>query len=367
MTSVKQPTLYPFVSKLFTLVTAEENKAYASWVDSGDAFQVWNPSEFSQHVLPKYFKHNNFCSFIRQLNIYGFHKVDTENWIFKHEDGYFMRGNQDYLMKITRRKQQKRAAPADDSIDMRSPKMVKLSTDSTPSTPVVTTPPSPSLTRFDDGTLSPTNMDMSPSPDSPTSIQNYLLNELNTLKRKNLTQENTMAWLIQELLKSKKEIEEMKRTVKQLSSDNDEYKRRQALDVIGFRQQELQASFVQPNHPLVSSTNERVYQPHQQHVPVQEAYSLQQATAVHDNSFSSNYSSEVSYTSQSSDHTYVNAPMAFQSPSQQATHAGQLAQQQVLQYHDAQDPYDVSNQIFSPVLHASSQLPHSGVHGDYNY
>jgi len=56
----------------------------------GTAFVVKKVNDFSEVILPKHFKHRNFASFVRQLNMYDFHKTRQDNNEFKHK--YFMRG-----------------------------------------------------------------------------------------------------------------------------------------------------------------------------------------------------------------------------------------------------------------------------------
>ncbi|CEG74793.1 Putative Dihydroxyacetone kinase (Fragment) [Rhizopus microsporus] len=80
-----------------------------SWSKKGDQFNVPNPTTFSRTVLPQYFKHSNWQSFVRQLNMYGFHKVNDmihansshQTWEFKHP--YFKRGAIEDLQYIKRK------------------------------------------------------------------------------------------------------------------------------------------------------------------------------------------------------------------------------------------------------------------------
>lgn len=92
----------PFLTKTYDLVEDPTTDHIVSWGQSHTTFIVWRPSEFATHILPNYFKHNNFSSFVRQLNTYGFKKIVAERWEFGNEN--FKKGERKLLLEIQRRK-----------------------------------------------------------------------------------------------------------------------------------------------------------------------------------------------------------------------------------------------------------------------
>ncbi|TKY87934.1 hypothetical protein EX895_003030 [Sporisorium graminicola] len=101
-----------FVYKLFRMVSDPDYQHLISWNRNGTSVMVCNFDEFAKEVLGKHFKHSNFSSFIRQLNMYGFYKVnktprghrqsvDAQIWEFSHPK--FLRGRPDLLDDIRRK------------------------------------------------------------------------------------------------------------------------------------------------------------------------------------------------------------------------------------------------------------------------
>mmetsp|Transcript_4207 Transcript_4207/g.6886 ORF Transcript_4207/g.6886 Transcript_4207/m.6886 type:complete len:354 (-) Transcript_4207:174-1235(-) len=63
-----------FARKLYEILEVESTD-HIAWNDTGSAFYIVNMEVFTEQILMKYFRHQKFPSFQRQLNLYGFRKV----------------------------------------------------------------------------------------------------------------------------------------------------------------------------------------------------------------------------------------------------------------------------------------------------
>ena len=110
--SMKKPRP-AFINKVWLMVCDETTDDCISWAHDGQSFIITHQIDFVTKVLPKYFKHCKIASFIRQLNMYGWKKVqdarsgglndpNEEKLQFYNEN--FIRGRSDLLDFINRQK-----------------------------------------------------------------------------------------------------------------------------------------------------------------------------------------------------------------------------------------------------------------------
>ncbi|GAA5986823.1 hypothetical protein JCM10908_000912 [Rhodotorula pacifica] len=114
-----------FVHKVWAMLEDPALHDYIAWTEDGKSFLVFNPSDFARDVLPRFFKHSNFSSFLRQCNFYNWSKVNDglsnansfiqpdgsqgHAWEFRNPS--FQRGRPDLLAKIKRKTAKTNPAP----------------------------------------------------------------------------------------------------------------------------------------------------------------------------------------------------------------------------------------------------------------
>ncbi|KAH8553361.1 hypothetical protein BGW37DRAFT_485396 [Umbelopsis sp. PMI_123] len=109
-----QRSVPTFLSKLYNMVNDPASTDLIRWSNDGTSFIVERHEEFAAKVLPRFFKHNTFASFVRQLNMYDFHKVphimqgvmvsENEGEVWEFSNSNFQRDQPDLLLLVSRKR-----------------------------------------------------------------------------------------------------------------------------------------------------------------------------------------------------------------------------------------------------------------------
>ncbi|KAL3903340.1 MAG: hypothetical protein SGILL_010482 [Bacillariaceae sp.] len=105
----------PFTWKLYEMlenVTENGQDHIVSWVDGGRAFRVHNLDDFTNKVIPIYFKQSKYKSFQRQLYFYNFKRVSKGSGIGSYYHPMFVRGEKTRVLSMTPKKNNRRKSAA---------------------------------------------------------------------------------------------------------------------------------------------------------------------------------------------------------------------------------------------------------------
>jgi hypothetical protein len=127
-----------FIERLMHMVCDDANRDNIYWVDdvsenqspplhpcsppgfgfcAQHRFVISNSERFAAEVLPQYFNHSNWTSFLRQLSAYQFKRVTVNDTpAYEQREGFFQRGRPD-LMSLVKRRKDKRRSSADSAAD----------------------------------------------------------------------------------------------------------------------------------------------------------------------------------------------------------------------------------------------------------
>lgn len=112
-TSGKEP---PFPVKLHKILSKLEFADVVSWLPHGRSWRVLKPKAFEEKVVPLYFRHAKYASFMRQVNGWGFKRMTQgpDHNSYYHE--LFLRGLPHLCLKM-RRPARAKAGSADSDIN----------------------------------------------------------------------------------------------------------------------------------------------------------------------------------------------------------------------------------------------------------
>ena len=103
----RRPALHgaaDFVSWTWEMVNAGYEDI--GWSADGSKIVVKKPERLASVVMPQFFRHSQYASWVRALNAYNFKKVSAGQW----EHPYFQRDKPELLKKIVRKGKEAKAA-----------------------------------------------------------------------------------------------------------------------------------------------------------------------------------------------------------------------------------------------------------------
>jgi len=111
--SCKEP---PFPVKLHKILSNPENSDIISWLPHGRSWRVLKPKTYEEKIIPKYFRHAKYASFMRQVNGWGFKRMTQgpDHNSYYHE--LFLRGLPHLCLKM-RRPTRAKAGSSDSDIN----------------------------------------------------------------------------------------------------------------------------------------------------------------------------------------------------------------------------------------------------------
>lgn len=92
-----------FLSKTYEIFNTPTYSDCCGWGKGGETIIITKIDDFAKHVLPQYFKHSNFQSFVRQLNMYDFRKTTQDPNIGEFYHPFFKENRPELLISIKRK------------------------------------------------------------------------------------------------------------------------------------------------------------------------------------------------------------------------------------------------------------------------
>lgn len=156
MTQRQKTTKIPkFLRALYQMLETED-PSILSWTEDGSAFQIFNLDALEHKVLPKYFKHNKFTSFQRQLNNFHFRKwTKTRALVCTFSHDVLVRCDLSYLGNLVAKLQKSKTLCSTDALESSHKRARCEDSDSEPSAKHIKTdigvgePCAPVLARLD--------------------------------------------------------------------------------------------------------------------------------------------------------------------------------------------------------------------------